>query len=304
VFIKRLYSQADPSLSRSSALLSAYKVLFFERIIGVTPAARALAHVEYFTSFLDFLAFGFAEGFPEGFVVGDAVEVCVGDAVGDGDVRVMGFTPAVIAYAGIENAVIDVMLQEATRVVSALASAVSTVKSIQMRVAFFTQEFPKYVGTKFNDSFYIKFDELPAFLAEGNLNDLAGGAEEVADCKTKTIGSAQVTCGQWNSIFGDAAMNGEGQLWDINLSTQSTNSAAFKCGGDKCYHGFIRPRIICRDLTDEHFGKELTLRMAVTDAGDNIFDSALAVDSIVFSTESCATGTFTKEDASKVTPAP
>jgi hypothetical protein len=127
VFIKRLYSQADPSLSRSSALLSAYKVLFFERIIGVTPAARALAHVEYLTSFLDFLAFGFAEGFPEGFVVGEAVEVCVGDAVGDGDVRIMGFIPAVIAYAGIENAVIDVMLQEATRVVSALASAVSTV---------------------------------------------------------------------------------------------------------------------------------------------------------------------------------
>jgi hypothetical protein len=183
-------------------------------------------------------------------------------------------------------------------------SEASGVKSIQMRVAFFSQEFPKYVGTSFNDSFYIKFDELPAFLAEGNLNDLAGGAETVSDCKTKSVSSGQITCGQWNSVSGDAAMDGKGQLWDINLSTQSTGSSAFKCGGDKCYHGFIRPRIICRDLTTDHFGKELTLRMAVTDAGDSIFDSALAVDSIVFSTEACSAGTFTREDASKVTPKP
>ncbi len=185
-----------------------------------------------------------------------------------------------------------------------IPSKESTVKSIQMRVAFFTQEFPKYVGTTFNDSFYIKFDELPAFLAEGNLNDLAGDVDTVADCKTKTIDATQVTCGEWNSISGDAAMKGNGQLWDINFSAESTDSDAFKCGGAKCYHGFIRPRIICRDLTDDHFGKELTLRMAVTDAGDSIFDSALAVDSVVFSTEACAVGTFTKEKASEVTPAP
>lgn len=185
-----------------------------------------------------------------------------------------------------------------------IPSKESTVKSIQMRVAFFTQEFPKYVGTKFNDSFYIKFDELPEFLAEGNLNDLAGGAETVSDCKSETVGDAQITCGEWNSVSGDTAMSGKGQLWDVNLSTHSTNSTAYKCGGDKCYHGFIRPRIICRDLSEDHFGKELTLRLAVTDAGDNIFDSALAVDSVVFSTEACAAGTFTKEEASRVTPAP
>jgi hypothetical protein len=184
-------------------------------------------------------------------------------------------------------------------------SEASNVKSIQMRVAFFTQEFPKYVGTKFNDSFYIKFDELPAFLAEGNLNDLAGGTEAAADCKSKTIANADasIDCGEWNSIAG-SALKDLGKMWDIDRSTQSTNSASFFCGAAKCYHGFIKPRIICRDLTAEHFGKELTLRMAVTDAGDNIFDSALAVDSVVFSTEACSAGTFTKEDASKVTPAP
>jgi len=186
-----------------------------------------------------------------------------------------------------------------------IPSKESTVKSIQMRVAFFSQEFPKYVGTKFNDSFYIKFDELPAFLAEGNLNDLAGGADAAADCKSKTIANAdaKIECGEWSSIAGSELKN-LGKMWDIDRSTQSTNSTAFHCGAAKCYHGYIQPRIICRDLTDDHFGKELTLRMAVTDAGDNIFDSALAVDSVVFSTEACSAGTFTKEEASRVTPAP
>jgi hypothetical protein len=178
----------------------------------------------------------------------------------------------------------------------------SEVKSIQMRVAFFSQEFPKYVGSKFNDSFYIKFDELPEFLAEGNLNDLAGSADEIAACKSKTFDGTQQKCGQWMSISGDAKLK-TGALWDIEKSSQATKSSAFKCGSDnKCYHGYIQPRIICRDLTDDHFGKEFTLRMSVSDAGDSIFDSALAVDSIVFSTESCATGTFTKEDRSAVTP--
>jgi len=182
-----------------------------------------------------------------------------------------------------------------------IPSKESNVKSIQMRVAFFTQEFPKYVGTKFNDSFYIKFDELPEFLAEGNLNDLAGGADAAADCKTKTIASAdtQITCGEWYSIAGDAKMNNLGQMWDIDRSSQATNSGTFHCGATKCYHGFIRPRIICRDLTDNHFDKTLTLRFAVTDAGDNIFDSALAVDSVIFSTEACSAGTFTGEEPSR-----
>lgn len=187
-------------------------------------------------------------------------------------------------------------------------SAESTVKSIQMRVAFFSQEFPKYVGSKFNDSFFIKFDELPEFLAEGNLNDLAGGADVVADCKSKAFdGTTQVVCGDWQSISGDAKLDKKGALWDIGKSQQATSgSAAFKCtdGAGKCYHGYIPPRIICKDLTADHFGKEFTLRMSVSDAGDTIFDSALAVDSIVFSTEACSAGTFTKEDRSEVTPAP
>ena len=80
MFLKRRYSHADPSLSRSKALLSAYKVLFFERIIGVTPAARAFAHVQYLTASTTL-----------GFAVGAGVGVCVGAT------SVMGLIPAVTA---------------------------------------------------------------------------------------------------------------------------------------------------------------------------------------------------------------
>jgi hypothetical protein len=67
-------------------LLSAYKVLFFERTIGVTPAARAFAHDEYFTAFLTF-----------GAALGSGKAVGAGATVGVGDARVIGVIPAVIA---------------------------------------------------------------------------------------------------------------------------------------------------------------------------------------------------------------
>ena len=90
-------------------------------MIGVTPAARAFAHVEYFTFFLTF-------GAAAGFAVGTGICAAdVGVAVGAGATRVMGLIPAVVAYAGSENAVMDVMLHWVTSEVSALASAGSTV---------------------------------------------------------------------------------------------------------------------------------------------------------------------------------
>ena len=59
----------------------------------------------------------------------------VGVTVGVGATRVMGVIPAVIAQAGIENAVIDVMAHDATSVVSAFASTVSTVNEQRTLIA-------------------------------------------------------------------------------------------------------------------------------------------------------------------------
>lgn len=179
-----------------------------------------------------------------------------------------------------------------------------TAKSIQVRVAFFSQEFPKFVGTQFNDSFFIKFDESPEFIAAGNLNDLAGAAdaalaESVANCRNNT--GTSFTCGEWKFVGATPALKGD--QWVISASTQAPrNGKTYGCTDDAskpCFHGMIAPRIICKniDATTEA-GKTLTLRMGVSDAGDSLFDSALAVDTIAFSSDVCGAG-----DATRLTPA-
>lgn len=164
--------------------------------------------------------------------------------------------------------------------------------SIQVRVAFFSQEYPAFVGTEFNDAFYIKFDESPEYIASGNLNDLAGAgdpaqAAAIGGCSSKKDGLAigeDHPCGEWNNIT--KVMHG--QLWNIDDSTQAPKqNKKFHCAGGedkngRCYHGMVQPRVICRTLKPEEKDKTLTLRIGVSDVGDGYYDSALAVDEIVF----------------------
>lgn len=187
-------------------------------------------------------------------------------------------------------------------------------KSIQVRVAFFSQEFPTYVGTQFNDSFFIKFDESPDVIAAGSLNDLAGINSTDAAVKTAVEGCSNITsydasktCGDWGFTNATAGMHGE--LGFIQSSTTAVPQAAtFGCRapgatGDstKCYHGMIAPRIICKDIADTDKGQNRTLRFNVSDAGDAYFDSALAVDSVVFSQLPCSdpAGRMTDEKDSR-----
>ncbi len=188
-------------------------------------------------------------------------------------------------------------------------------KSIQMRVTFFTQEYPVYVGTKFNDSFFIKFDEHPDVLASGNLNDL-GGLDTPAtatNCRSSygdTTGakikaaSDKASCGEWIAtyhVFGET--NQTAALWNIDESSRAPkHSNRVGCVGEnkRCYHGMITPRVICKPIPEELVGQEVTLRMSVTDAGDSAFDSALAVDSIAFTTDECSSdagSTFSGDEA-------
>ena len=63
------------------------------------------------------------------------------------------------------------------------------------------------------------------------------------------------------------------------------------------------PRVICKDLKTEDIGQVRNLIMKVADAGDTVYDSALAVDSVVFSTKSCSTDSsnnFTGENHSEL----
>ena len=188
---------------------------------------------------------------------------------------------------------------------------------IQIRVAFFSMEYPTFVGTQFNDNFYMKFDESPYFIAQGSLNDLAGINDaplkpEVANCSSKTSLNPATShkCGDWDATtFNGNKKNLTGSLWDVKDSTQGPNlGTAFKCGtatdGDGlCYPGMIQPRVICAPLDPAtERDKILTLRMGVADAGDTFYDSALAVDSVVFTTTpNPCESMFTPEPESQAT---
>lgn len=202
-------------------------------------------------------------------------------------------------------------------------------KSIQVRVAFLSQEYPKFVGTKFNDSFFIKFDESLNYIAAGNLNEIAGEGKEgidISTCKNQA-NAPLIPCGDWQPIKGEdppsaSALTAEnppsetslkfGNLFDIGQSTQAQAKgiqfgamtedqvSAAGSGAGRSYYGVVPPRIICRDLDPEtEVGKTLTLRFSVSDVGDDLFDSALVVDSVVFAAASCSERTFTGEDDSR-----
>ncbi len=194
----------------------------------------------------------------------------------------------------------------------------ATATGIQIRTAFFSMEYPTYVGTSFNDSFYVKFDESPHFIANGTLNDLAGAndpvlKDKVGECsKVSSFSAAAAShaCGEWDTTtWNDGDKNLTGALWDVAKSNQGPSlGATFKCGTEAggsgaCYPGMIQPRVLCYKLDEAtERGKTLTLRIGVTDAGDSYYDSALAVDSVVFTTETnpCAT-LFTGEKESQAT---
>jgi len=181
---------------------------------------------------------------------------------------------------------------------------------IQVNYAFFSQEYPAFVGTEYNDGFYIKFDESAQLIASGNLNDLAGASDPalagaVTNCRAKAaaLGSNEVhTCGEWNNITSvkNAAGNFtiHGSLWDIDGSTDAPKqNTKYKCGStERCFHGMIAPRTICRPLLESEKGKTLTFRMGVNDVGDSYYDSALAVNSIAFTTAAQPCGELLGKD--------
>jgi hypothetical protein len=173
--------------------------------------------------------------------------------------------------------------------------------SIQLRVAFFSQEFPEYIGSPISDSFFVKFDEEIEFIGTGSFAD-AGSLNaiergQVKDCANIFDHDSNPYCGSWQSIseVGDLPAD----LWNVNHSTQAVPALKeFNCSGEACYHGWVPPRVICKNIEPLQ-GKTRTLRISVSDVGDDYYDSALAVDSIVFSTKNC-TESFTREPILKL----
>lgn len=189
-----------------------------------------------------------------------------------------------------------------------MPSEKSGYKSIQLRVAFFSQEFPKFVGTQFNDSFYIKFDEHMDNIGDGDLNRLAGSEDATKEAEVKgcpKVDDPTKKCGEWQFV---QAASLSGELFNISSSDEASTklSKPYKCDkgakgadGVKCYPGMIPPRTFCANLTADDFGATRTLRVSISDVGDQFFDSALAVDSVVFAKEACGAKGFAGDDKSR-----
>lgn len=129
-------------------------------------------------------------------------------------------------------------------------------RSIQIRAAVLTQEYPSYLHSGLADALYFRFDESPAPIAHATLSELA------ADDAFKPL---------------TAPMHG--MLWGI----ESSPSAA--PGG---YTGYLPPRLFCRDLDPaREAGHLMTLRVGVTDGADRLLDTAVLIDAVVFATGPC-----------------
>lgn len=127
-------------------------------------------------------------------------------------------------------------------------------KSIQIRAAMLTQEFPRFISSLTADAISMSFDERPIPIATATL---------------ATFGE------DWRAI--EAPLRGD--LWDIGASPSAAP------GG---YTGYLPPRTFCRNLEPStEIGRNLTLRISVSDGGDPYLDTALLIDSVVFSTKAC-----------------
>lgn len=130
-------------------------------------------------------------------------------------------------------------------------------RSIQVRAAILTQEYPVAPGPGLTDALYFRFDESPRPIALATLSELNATAD-----------------------FRPVAAPMHGRLWNVE---QSPSAAP---GG---YQGYLPPRLFCRDLDPvREAGHVMTLRLGVSDGSDRLFDTALLIDAVVFGDAPCS----------------
>ena len=169
-------------------------------------------------------------------------------------------------------------------------------KSIQLRVALFTQEFPRYLGRGISDSVAVKFIGTNSYVYQGNLAEagIQGGNNKSIslDLSNCHLMEAPENCGRWQSLSKELSLDDSG--WWI---TKSTHAVEGKCNSSakKCYSGWMPPKVICQEIPKDLLGQTKRLRISISDGLDQYWDSALAVDSLVFSKQGCDS-TFTGEE--------
>ncbi len=129
---------------------------------------------------------------------------------------------------------------------------------LEIAYNYVSQEAPTFIGSAYNDIFYVKFDEEPDFMVKENVNDNAPHWKEFC----KTIGNVN------DSLEAIPANHKD--------STPTCPDSA-----TKAFLMQIGPQYKEIDVTN-FAGKEKTLQIGIADAGDFIYDSAVLIDHIQF----------------------
>ena len=131
----------------------------------------------------------------------------------------------------------------------------STAKSIQIRMAWWTEE--NMLNRVDDDWFQVSWDQSPHYIASGKFSELADVCVES-------------NCGEWKS-----------QSNTVGSVASSHDSA------EKKYNFFHPAQTLCASIPSRLLGKKAVLRFTVSDGKDPWVESAIGVDTIVFSDKDC-----------------
>jgi hypothetical protein len=165
-------------------------------------------------------------------------------------------------------------------------------QSFSVRMYFFSAEYPEYVCTPFNDFFVALIDSSAANPADGNIaiyddgNDLWPVGVNILDAAsglfTQCTNGSISQCGgggSYNGCTGTAELNGTG------FDTQS--STDLSCGFSGRHGGGTGWLTLSGNVTP---GEVMTLRFAVWDTGDELFDSLVLLDDFQWSVQASQPG--------------
>lgn len=185
-------------------------------------------------------------------------------------------------------------------------------KTLHVRMAMLTQEYPTGIGNAVQDLVWMKFKEDRNHLFFASLNRLADFKDDQTECRALGLdggapikdSTVETVCGGFESTYQYFALADEsnhaffgGVQFDSNSLSDENHAIATGCGkeGESCYSGFLPPRRLCVKVPEKHLDQVLTLEFGVADGGDNKNTTAWVIDSIAFSDQDC-TKKFTDDD--------
>lgn len=176
-----------------------------------------------------------------------------------------------------------------------IPSVASSTKSLQIRLVVLTQELPTLRHAPLTDN--LRFSFVEAFKTIGNfpLSVIAENDFSSDECQSTTPAALPAKCGRWHLTHHPDTLPNP-NFFDISSSTDAAMTTQTTCplGSKNCYTAISQPLVFCYALANDDFNTNKTLEISVSDGGDAFLDTAVAIDTVVFSKLGCES-TFTGE---------